>query len=170
MNFDDYPLPEAFKKAWRKEFGRQDSVEYLANLIEWIRSPTLASFDGEEPDPSEEAKLEFIRWVKKAIASLNPRPKFRLLLRAVENATGEQQLPTREKNRAVGLRIYFELVRSGRPRITKRLWWKRVKKWYEQRGLPPPKNRARLLREIGLTDMAQARSRRRKRPKLVTTS
>jgi hypothetical protein len=69
------------------------------------------------------------------------------------------------ENRAVDSVILTSSQR--RPKITKRLWWKRVKKWYEQRGLPPPKNRG-LCRRSALP-MAQARLTTQ-RPKLVTTS
>jgi hypothetical protein len=64
--------------------------------------------------------------------------------------------------------IYFNWIREGREDVTKKLLWKHVTNYYEERGLPAPQNRARVLREIGLGHLPEAKSGRRRKKKLVT--
>jgi hypothetical protein len=63
--------------------------------------------------------------------------------------------------------IYFNWIREGREDVTKKLLWKHVTNYYEERGLPAPQNRARVLREIGLGHLPEAKSGRRRKKKLA---
>ena len=71
-------------------------------------------------------------------------------------------LPYRSVN-GVAMGIYFNWLREGRQEITKKLLWTHVSKYFEACGLPAPKNRARVLRDIGLGDLREARSGRRRK-------
>jgi hypothetical protein len=161
---DDYPLPKAFKMAWRKEFGRRNSVEYLASCVRLIRNPVSGWSPEEEPsvDPNDEARLELTNWVIKAAQAPNAVAKahnfFRAVKRAVEEEENPHPLSPYRNDKQVAMAIYFHWVRNGRRNITKQLLWDSVTDYFKQRGLHPPQNRARTLGAIGLEGLPHAKS------------
>jgi hypothetical protein len=57
---------------------------------------------------------------------------------------------------------YQGLVANGHTGITKKSFWQHVVKKHEAFGLPVPKSRARILKEIGLEDLPGEKPGRRR--------
>jgi hypothetical protein len=162
VNLDhDCRLPEAFKKAWRAEFGRQ----HLASLINCVRTWGWTFAGEEEPSlyPAEEALLELTVWFRKAIQARNAQAYIRNLSRVVKEA---DEFSPRQRVKGLALLTYYGLVQSGRTNITKKLLWDYFLEFCKRQGVEPPKNRARFLREIGLEGLPQAQSGRPRKTKL----
>jgi hypothetical protein len=158
------PLPEAFERAWRKEFGRRNSVQYLASCVSLIRNPISGWSPEEEPsvDPNDEAHTELTNWIINAVKADNAVAKARIFFRAVKRAVEEEENPHSlspyHNDKQVAMGIYSDWVRNGRRNITKELLWDSVTHYFKRRGLHPPQNRARTLNAIGLEGLPHGKS------------
>ena len=163
---DAYPLPERFKEAWRTEFDfRTGSLDRLAHLLGWVRHRQGGINPEESPlDLIRKARRELVVWFLKTIHARDAKAKMRKLLYALEQTDGSS-VPSPPIKR-IALKVHFELVRSGRRDITKKVLWDEVETWCKLLGLPVPRNRARILAEIGLADLPQAQSGRPRKKRI----
>jgi hypothetical protein len=147
-----------FQEAWQAEFThKEDSIEYLAT---WIN---IMHRGGGQP--REFAKCRLLRWLSKALDAPDTRARIRKFLRALDVADNPAPLSTR----AIASVTYQGLVANGVTGITKKSFWQHVVKRHEALGLPVPKSRTRILREIGLDDLPEEKPGRPARQKQISS-